>query len=118
MEEYYMWRANEHHWGSPAYHEEDRRRQYYREQRLAHRDPKVLKEEAELLMGDAAFEQISVAGKLATLRQARRYIALMPRSPMTIDLKDPKRRQMDAMEYLDREIARLQAPENRIDRLS
>lgn len=118
MEEYYMWRSGEHEEGSAAFRREDRRRQYYRDQRLALRDTDALREEANNLMYDAAFRNISPAERLAALRKARGYVRQLPRVPMTTDLRDPRRRDINAVRYLDREIALLLAAEDKARRKS
>jgi hypothetical protein len=116
MEEYYSWRSWEHDEGSLAFRREDRRRQYFRDRRLALRDPIALHEEANNLMSDAAFNGLSRTERLTALRQARAYIRQLPRVPLTTDRRDPLRRDIDAIRYLDREIGRLLAIEEKARR--
>lgn len=118
MEEYYGWRADEHDRGTEAFRQEDRRRRYYRGLRLAHRDPDALQEEANNLMSDAAFGNLTITEKLAALRKAQGYVRQLPQVPMTTDRRDPRRRDINAGRYLDREIGRLLAMQAKMRRKS
>jgi len=105
MEEYHWWRSQE---GSLDFRREDRMRQHYRNRRLALRDPDALEEEVEDLIYRAAFDEDSESEQLTLLMHAKFYNEQIPGGATSIDLKDPRRRDIAASRYLDREIAHLE----------
>jgi hypothetical protein len=108
MEEYYRWRAEDYGIGRSAQLENDRIRQKFHDERIARNDPKALEKDINDLIFEVELSLESRSEKLTALRQARQYALRMPEIPSIIDLQDDDRKDIDAVFYIDREIAALE----------
>ncbi len=105
MEEYHMWRGSEWADGSVSKKREEQLERSYRVRRLALNDPVALEDEIDHLISGAIYwRETDTKDRERALLKARDYAKRLPKEVWESDIWDPKRRKIEAVKYIDREL--------------
>lgn len=108
MQEYHMWRSEEHQPGSREYKLEAAAEEGFRQRRIALRDPEAIKDEVDRLLYDEAFEEISQSQRLANLKRAHALSEyLVGDGQQMLDFKNDGRPWIATRDYISRELAKI-----------
>lgn len=105
MQEYHMWRSQDHHPNSEKYKRETAAEEGFRQRRIALRDPEAIDEEVNRLLYDAAFEDMPKSAQLANLQRAQVLSKhLVGDGLEMLDYGDDDRQLISTRDYIDREL--------------
>jgi hypothetical protein len=105
MEEYHMWRGSELADGSEAKKKEEKLQRAFRVRRLTLNDPKALEDEVQHLAMGSHWREIHPDDREKALVKAIDYAKRHPARITLTDIWDPARRDIDAVKFLNRELA-------------
>lgn len=109
MEEYHSWRGSDYAEGSAGRQREDNLERSFRVRRLALNDPIALEDEIDhLITGAIYWRETDTIDRQRALLKAKDYAKRLPMQIREIDIWDPKRREIEAVKYIDRELQYLQ----------
>ncbi|WP_150122874.1 hypothetical protein [Porphyrobacter sp. LM 6] len=108
MQEYHVWRAQEHDPDSQEYKLEKAAEEGFRQRRIALRDPEAIDDEVSRLLYEEAFDELSQSQRLINLKRAKALSVYLVGDGLRMsDYKNDDRPWIATRDYISRELGKI-----------